>query len=270
MKTNKKKAVKKTEILQCIFTENPRYKAGIKMTPRGIMVHSTGANNPNLRRYVQPDDGIIGKNINGNDWNRETQELCVHAFIGKDKDGRVRCVQTLPWNYRTYHCGSGRNGSGNSTHISFEICEDDLSSKEYFDAVYDTASSLCAYLCREYDIDVSDVICHSEGYELGIASGHADVMHWFPRFGKDMDMFRRDVKAKMEDEEMTQERFNEMIKTYFDGLADKEPSDWSEEAREWAEKNGYIRGDADGKKRYKSPSTREELVQLLYNILGNE
>lgn len=38
--------------------------------PRGVMIHSTGAENPNLRRYVQPDDGTLGVNPNGNDWNR--------------------------------------------------------------------------------------------------------------------------------------------------------------------------------------------------------
>lgn len=43
-----------------IFTENACYKAGKKITVKGIMVHSTGANNPNLRRYVGPDDGLLG------------------------------------------------------------------------------------------------------------------------------------------------------------------------------------------------------------------
>ena len=32
------------------------------MTPKGIMVHSTGAENPWLKRYVGPDDGLLGKN----------------------------------------------------------------------------------------------------------------------------------------------------------------------------------------------------------------
>ena len=45
-----------------IFTNNACYKAGRKITPKGIMVHSTGANNPWLKRYVGPDDGLLGKN----------------------------------------------------------------------------------------------------------------------------------------------------------------------------------------------------------------
>lgn len=29
--------------------------------PQGVMIHSTGAENPNLRRYVQPDDGTLAR-----------------------------------------------------------------------------------------------------------------------------------------------------------------------------------------------------------------
>ena len=49
-------------IHQCFLTKNDCYRAGRTITPKGIVVHSTGANNPYLRRYVQPDDGILGKN----------------------------------------------------------------------------------------------------------------------------------------------------------------------------------------------------------------
>ena len=52
-----------------IFTENACYKAGRKITVKGIMVHSTGANNPWLKRYVGPDDGKLSKNQYNNHWN---------------------------------------------------------------------------------------------------------------------------------------------------------------------------------------------------------
>ncbi len=45
-----------------LLTKNECYIRGAKMTPKGIMVHSTGANNPTLRRYVGPDDGLLGAN----------------------------------------------------------------------------------------------------------------------------------------------------------------------------------------------------------------
>ena len=183
-----------------IFTENACYKAGRKITPKGIMVHSTGANNPNLKRYVGPDDGLLGKNQYGNHWNQDKpdgREVCPHAFIGKLADGSIATYQVLPWDYRGWHCGSGSKGSGNDTHISFEICEDDLTDADYFAAIYQEAVELCAYLCKEYGLTAEDVICHSEGFVRGIASNHGDVMHWFPKHGKDMDDFRKDVKKAL-------------------------------------------------------------------------
>lgn len=183
-----------------IFTKNACYKAGHKITPKGIMVHSTGANNPNLKRYVGPDDGLLGKNQYGNHWNQDKpdgREVCPHAFIGKLADGSIATYQVLPWDRRGWHCGSGSKGSGNNTHISFEICEDDLTDADYFAAVYQEAVELCAYLCKGYGLTAEDVICHSEGFVRGIASNHGDVLHWFPKHGKNMNDFRADVKKAL-------------------------------------------------------------------------
>lgn len=175
------------------LTKNECYIAGEKITPKGIMVHSTGADNPNLKRYL-PDDGKIGENQAGNHWNTLRpggRKVCVHAFIGKLADGSIATYQTLPWNHRAWHGG----GSSNNTHIGFEICEDGLTDRTYFNAVYKEAVELCAYLCKEYGLTEKNIICHSEGYKKGIASNHSDVMHWFPKHGKSMDTFRADVKA---------------------------------------------------------------------------
>jgi hypothetical protein len=180
-----------------ILTNNACYKAGRTITPKGIMVHSTGANNPNLRRYVGPDDGLLGKNQYNNHWNQDKpggRQVCVHAFIGKLANGSIATYQTLPWNHRGWHGGSGSKGSVNDTHISFEICEDGLSDSTYFNKVYREAVELCGYLCKLYGLTEKDIICHSEGYKQGIASNHADVMHWFPKHGKSMDSFRVEVK----------------------------------------------------------------------------
>lgn len=195
---------------KCILTANDCYKAGKTIKPKGVMIHSTGANNPTLRRYVQPlkTDAdytkqlkILGKNPNGNDWNRSGLSVCVHGFIGKLADGKVASVQTLPWNHRGWHSGRGSKGSANDTHISLEICEASLTDKTYFNQVYTEAVELTAMLCKEYDFDPMEdgvVICHSEGHKRGVASNHADVMHWFPKHGKDMDDFRADVAAKLQ------------------------------------------------------------------------
>ena len=72
--------------------------------PMGIVVHSTGANNPNLKRYVNAP-AVCGENIYGTHWNvpmpiggdGKPQKICCHAFVGKDKDEAVRAAKILPW-----------------------------------------------------------------------------------------------------------------------------------------------------------------------------
>ena len=185
-----------------ILTENACYKAGRTITVKGIMVHSTGANNPGLKRYVGPNDGLLGENKYGNHWNTDRpggRQVCVHAFIGRLADGTVATYQTLPWNHRGWHAG----GSANNTHIGFEICEDGLTDSTYFGQVYREAVELCVMLCKEFDLTEANIICHSEGCKQGVASNHGDVMHWFPKHGKSMDTFRADVKALLDGKEET-------------------------------------------------------------------
>jgi N-acetylmuramoyl-L-alanine amidase len=67
--------------------------------------------------------------------------------------------------------------------------------EDYFRKAWQNAVELCVMLCKKYGLNENDIICHSEGYKLGIASNHADVMHWFPRHGESMDTFRAAVKA---------------------------------------------------------------------------
>lgn len=191
------------ELHQLYLTKNQCYVRGSTMTPRGVMVHSTGANNPRLGRYVGPDDGLLGSGTNH--WNTPLpggQQVCVHAFIGKLKDGRVATYQTLPWNYVGWHSGAGPKGSANRLgYIGFEICEDGLNDGAYFAAVYREAVELTAHLCKTFALDpLADgvVICHAEGAQRGIASHHADVLHWFPKFGRTMNDFRREVRQTLD------------------------------------------------------------------------
>lgn len=197
--TNTVSAQVNPTIRQLYLTNNNCYKAGQYITPKGVMVHSTGANNPTLRRYLAPNDGLIGENLYGNHWNQplpDGQAKCVHGFIGKLADGNVAIYKTLPWNMRGWHAG----GTANNTHIGFEICEDALTDSVYFAKVYEKAVELTAYLCQLYNLNpLADgvVIGHYEGYLRGIASNHADPGHWFSRFGKSMNTLRADVYNKL-------------------------------------------------------------------------
>lgn len=249
---------------QQILTRNDCYTTGVTIRPRGVMVHSTGTNNPNVSRYV-PGDSIIGYNPYNNHWNKPGIDKCVHAFIGKFADGSIGTVQTLPWDWRGWHCGTGTSGrSANDTHISFEICEDALSDKNYFNRVYLEAVQLTAYLCKRYRFDPLEdgvVICHKEGYNRGIASNHADVLHWFTKFGKGMGDFRNDVALLLEDN-MTQEQFNVMMDNWLAQRAQLPASDWAKPYIQEAIDAGLM-ANVDGSiERPQSFVTRQELATV--------
>lgn len=187
--------MKQLKITQYYLTKNDCYKAGRLIEPSGIVVHSTGANNPALKRYVGPDDGVLGKNKYDNHWNRSGLKKCVHAFIGKAEDGTVMVYQTLPWDRRAWGVGSGDKGSYNDTHIQFEICEDNLTNASYYKEAFDAAAQLCAYLCKEYSIPVSSVVGHYEAHRAGYGNNHADPRNWQKKHGDSMDAFRARVAA---------------------------------------------------------------------------
>lgn len=180
-------------------TKSDCYKVGEKMTPKGILVHSTGCNNPNLKRYVQPDNGYIGVNPYANDNNRPGVDVCVHAWIGKDKNGNVKTCQTLPFNYCCWGCYKGHKGSYNNNppYIQFEMCEDGLKDKAYCTAVYNKAVELCVHLCKTFNISVDNIVSHHEAGQQGYASEHVDPDNWWKNHGYTMDKFRAAVKSKL-------------------------------------------------------------------------
>lgn len=176
------------------LTNNDCYKQGRTIVPKGILVHSLGV--------PQPNPEVIIKQ-----WDAPGVEKAVHFIISTD-----RIIQLLPDKSRCWGCGSGPNGSGNNTHIQFEICEpsgfkystgstmvdyDEKKQQKYFDAVWTNAVDLAAYICKEYKLSPDTIICHSEAHTKGIASNHGDVMHWFPKHGKNMDDFRNAVQKAM-------------------------------------------------------------------------
>jgi hypothetical protein len=195
-----------------IAEKNNCYKSNKdkKRKPVGILLHSTGANNPKLSRYVQPlnyvKDTTLGENIYRNDWVNNAKpggvEICCHAFIGKLANGTIATVQILPWDIPDWNSGKGSKGRAwQEGYIEIEICEDGLTDKAYFNAVYAEAVSLVRNLCEVYglpttkvtDIKKGGIVDHKEMSALGYASNHADVGHWFSKFGKTMDDFRADV-----------------------------------------------------------------------------
>lgn len=191
------------KLIEFIMKNNPCYKAGKKITVKGLMLHSVGCPQPKASVFI-------------NSWNKASyNNACVHAFIDGN-DGTV--YQTLPWDYRGWHCASGKNGSGNNTHIGVEMCEpacikytggssftcsDKATAKAVAKRTYQSAVELFAMLCKKYNLNPTAdgvIISHSEGYKRGIASNHGDPEHLWRGLGLSYTMagFRNDVKKAME------------------------------------------------------------------------
>lgn len=191
------------KLVESIMKNNPCYKAGKRITVKGLMLHSVGCPQPRASVFI-------------NSWNKASyNNACVHAFIDGN-DGTV--YQTLPWNYRGWHCASGKNGSGNNTHIGVEMCEpacikytggssftcsDKVTAKAVAKRTYQSAVELFAMLCKKYNLNPTAdgvIISHSEGYKRGIASNHGDPKHLWRGLGLSYTMagFRKDVKEAMD------------------------------------------------------------------------
>lgn len=209
------------DAFECMMTHSTCYRNTSRMTVKGVLWHSTGANNPWLKRYVQPYEGDkdyqkkldkLGVNRNRNDWNHIEKQAGLNCWIGKFDDGSVGTVQTLPWDFRPWGCGTrySNGGSCNDGWIQFEICEDNLKDKAYAQAVWDEAVRFTAWVCEKYNLDplgtathksgkkVPVILDHKTSWELGLGSGHGDIRHWFPKIlGKDMQEAREEVKKLM-------------------------------------------------------------------------
>lgn len=86
--TEQKGMVMIMKLVKSLLTSNPCYKAGKKITVKGLMLHSVGCPQPRASVFI-------------NSWNRaDYDNACVHAFIDGN-DGTV--YQTLPWNHRGWH-----------------------------------------------------------------------------------------------------------------------------------------------------------------------
>lgn len=176
------------------------------MQPKGIVVHSTGANNPYLKRYVDSPQEV-GVNRYGNHWNVPRpggEEVCVHAFIGYDESHTIRVAEILPLNICCWGVGNGSQGSYNydPAYIQFEICEDGLNDEIYYQKVFDVAAEYCADLCRIYNLNVNSIVGHVEASRLGYGSEHEDPEHWMKNFSETMDDFRRRVTRFLGDRKM--------------------------------------------------------------------
>lgn len=187
-------------------TNNPCYSNPSTIVPYGIVLHSIGTPQPSATRIIDS-------------WNRASAESCAHSVVDGNNGNTY---QALPWTYRGWHCGVGRNGTANANYIGVEMGESstiryapnsgtivsgDLTDIiRVADITYAGAVDLFAYLFETLVLDpngTNTIIGHNEAYQLGISSNHVDPVHLWNYVASQtgqpyytMDTFRAAVRQK--------------------------------------------------------------------------
>ena len=204
-------------LLTKIQTLNPAYTRNRKCHPVGILVHSTGTNNPYCSRYVDYVEEL-GHNKYQNHWNKPTAAKAMHAFIGYSKDKfDIVAVETLPYDRACMGAGGypiAYNPDGTvktyrsanydpQAYLQFEVCEDGLTDPIYYRKVWEVAEEYCVYLCEKFGWTAKNITSHYEAHTAKMASNHADPRHWMIRYGDSMDKFRLRVQKRLDEIRMS-------------------------------------------------------------------
>lgn len=200
---------------------------------------------------------------------------------GIDKDGRVGLYveeKNRSW------CSSSTENDNRA--VTIECASDMTDPYRMNDVVYESLINLCVDICKRNGKNTL-LWFNDKNYTLNYVPKDNEMVltvhRWFANKACPGDwLYSRlgnlaaQVTAQLqtpapqptneEEDEMTQEKFNEMMTVWLETQAAREPSAWSADARTWAEEKGYIQGDEKGRKMYKKPLTREELIQILYRI----
>lgn len=189
------------QIIKNYLTKNDCYNSGRRIKPIGMQLHTIGT-------AQNSSDSLASY------WNQPGIQACVHYCVDATTPGKV--LHLLPDNYRSW----ADAGFGNNNLITVELMEsdymrytsgasymvtDNAKFKADIQRAYDTAVEFFAAKCTEYGFDPTAklsnglhvVSSHDEGRRLGLSSAHVDPTHVWPKIGKTMDDFRRDVKAAM-------------------------------------------------------------------------
>lgn len=182
------------QIIEALCTGNSRYKAGERLTPKGVVLHSIGT--------PQPDARVLRSF-----WDRNGSQYVVHYMV----DDR-RILRCMPDDRKCWHVGT----PGNDRYLGVEMGEpkeityvsgagftvgDLEKARSYVNSCYKNAVWLLAKLCRQYGWDpFTAVYTHREITRARLSrTDHVDPQHLWDGLGLGIDLLRlrRDVAAEL-------------------------------------------------------------------------
>lgn len=202
---------------------------------------------------------------------QESRQASSNYGIGSD--GRIACY--VDEDYRSW-CTSSRSNDVRA--ITIEVANTVAADPwPVSSEAYSALIQLLVDVCKRHKI--KKLLWKGDKSLIGQVNLQNMTVHrWFAAkacpgnylFERHTDIANRvnALLAEGEDDDMTQEKFNEMMNNYIADLAKKDPSDWSKEQREFAEQHGIIAGDGTGNMMYKKFVTREEAVVMIVRAVN--
>ena len=186
-------------------------------------------------------DGVSAQDIHRQHRANGWAGIGYHYYVRKNGEVFRGCPEEMTGTHAAYH-------NSDSIGVCFEgNFQQEVMSQAQFDAGVELLRDI---LFRYPELEI---ICHRDVNQTACPGRN------FPA---------EQMKEESTMANLTQEEFNEMAHRWLAHLSALPPSDWSAEARAWAEGAGIIRGDGDGEYQYKRPMTREEYVAMEYRRQG--
>lgn len=256
------------------ITNNPSYKNS-NITVQGFVLHSIGV--------PQSSATVMQKS-----WNKSSSRNSVHAVCDPDQIiVMLPCLEEKGKVKKCWGCGSGSKGSYNGSMIQVEMCEpsnikyvggatftctDKNKAIDYVKKTMDSAAQFIAECCYFHGLNplANGVIeTHKSANAKGYASAHSDPNHLWDQLqmGYTLNDFRKLVAEKLEDledEDMTQEKFNQMMDVYLQQKREAGDPEWAKPYLEFMVEHGLMTGVNDkGELAGSSWLTRAEMSVIM-------
>lgn len=187
------------------------------------------------------------------------------ANYGVDSNGRVGLY--VDESNRSWASSSRAN---DEVAVTIEVANDGYGGNWHVsDKALEKTIELCVDICKRNGIKQLNFTGDKNGnltmhkYFAATACPGPYLESKFPYIAEQVN---KRLNNKQEDEDMTQEKFNELANNWISGLAKKDSAEYAKEALAWGKSSGIMQGDQTGNQMPKKFLTREEFIAVLYRF----